>query len=238
MKTLRRIALLLASLVAFVACRALPEEEFPGNGPAGSLPEPGVYRVAVGDLLEVRFPAYPQWNADVLVRDDGRATLPLVGDIAVAGQAIDELRADIERGLTGRIRSPRIELALKEQRPREVYVGGEVTTPGRIAITSPTLSIEQAVFAAGGPLRETAKLDSVVLVRLCTDGKRRAWRIDMARTLSDSLGSESALLLPGDVVFVPNTRIDEINLFVAQYVDRMVPVQNLVSTGVILGAAK
>lgn len=221
--------------VALSACRALPEQRFPGNAAAGSAPPQGPYVVQPGDRLEIRFPAYPQWNAEMLVRPDGRANVPLLGDVEVAGRPLDEVHAAVQSALAGRIRSPSVELALREQRPRRVYVGGEVDRPGVVELGEDATTLAQAVFAAGGPLRETARLDSVVLARTGPDGQRRAWLVDLEAELSAPPGGEPARLLPGDVVFVPNTRIDQANVNVSQWIDRMIPAKTLLATLVIAG---
>lgn len=237
-RSLLRVVLVALAASSSLACRSLPDEVYPGNTAAGVRLDDQAFGIMPGDLLEIRFPAYPQWNAEMLVRPDGRCSVPLVGELLVEGCAIEKARAEIEGLLAARIRSPRIELTVKEQRSRFVYVGGEVEVPGPVPLGSESMSLGEAVFAAGGPLRETARLGDVVLSRPLPDGRRVSYRVDLAERLASSAPWEPVLLVPGDVIFVPDTGISEINTAVAQYIDRMIPAQNLVSTGIVLSAAK
>ena len=77
-----------------------------------------------------------------------------------------------------------------------------------------------AIFQAGG-FRKTAQTTNVVILR---DGDRRnaeVIEVDLKRVLTEAVAD--LVLEPFDVVFVPRSKIARVNLFVEQYIKRMLP---------------
>ena len=114
---------------------------------------------------------------------------------------------------------------LESQRDREtgpfVYVIGEVVSPGAVPMDSRELHFIEAISKAGGPLKKTALLQDVVLVRHVRNEQRMMWHID-ARI--EYWGSQVPIVLQrDDIVFVPNTAIDDVNIWVDQYIRLMIP---------------
>ena len=97
-------------------------------------------------------------------------------------------------------------------------MGGEVKQPGLVPLRS-RLSSLKAVLAAGG-FRDTAQLTHVVVLR-DAGGHPAIFELDVKKILA---GEESDLLLrPYDVVYVPKSKIARANLFVEQYIKRVIP---------------
>ncbi|AEB09186.1 polysaccharide biosynthesis/export family protein [Desulfobacca acetoxidans] len=62
-----------------------------------SAPPPGAvveesYRIGLGDALAIKFLLNPELNTEVTVRPDGKVVLPLIGEVAVSGLTLEELR--------------------------------------------------------------------------------------------------------------------------------------------------
>lgn len=230
----RPFACLLLALVA--SCQSIDLPEYPGNQAAGIAAEQGEYRLVPGDRVTVRYPLHPQWNSELLVRPDGKISAPAAGEIEVAGRTVAEVLQLLRAALSGRIRGGNVELALAAQHKREVYVGGEVVQPGTVIAESARVTLDQALAAAGGLRADTARLDSILIVRLDAAGVRRAWRHDYAASLAGAGTGEPVLLAPGDVVLVPNTAIDRIDTWVEQHISRMIPGGGLLGTALVLRA--
>lgn len=234
---MRTWALVPSLLIAFVAsCTSIDLPEYPGNQAAGLTAEQGEYRLVPGDRVAVRYPLYPQWNTELLVRPDGRLSAPLAGEVEVAGHTLGEVLEQLQSALRGRIRGANVELALVTQHKREVYVGGEVVQPGTVTAESARVTLDQALAAAGGLRADTARLDSILIVRIDSAGVRHAWRHDYAATLAGAGLGEPVLLAPGDVVLVPNTAIDQLDTWVEQHISRMIPGGGLLGTALVLRA--
>jgi protein involved in polysaccharide export with SLBB domain/glycosyltransferase involved in cell wall biosynthesis len=229
---LRSAAGFLLLAMAIPACTSPPTSvSYPGNAAAGAPMEIVDYRIAPGDAITVRFPTYPQWTSDVLVQPDGNASVPLLGNVRFSGKTIPALQEELEIALALRVRSPQVELAMKALHPRNVYVGGEVANPGLIDMGAANMNLTQAIFARGGPVHRTAHMDNVVLSRVGEDGLRNSWIVDVLGNFEGA--QEPIALLPGDVVLVPNRPVAEANLFVDQYITRMIPGSNILA-GLIL----
>lgn len=218
----------LAVVLLCASCASSPlAPSFPGNELAGGLIADSVYRVHDGDQLEVRFPAFPKWNVRITVQPDGSANVPLVGGMLFRGSTLAELETCLATQLTDRVKNPRVELVLTALHSRSVFVGGEVVEPGKLAVEGQQLSLLQAVFAVGGPLRKSASLSNVVLSRVDSEDVRRTWTVDLSARIEGS--ASPVWLVPGDVILVPPSNVVEANRLVEQYITNMVPGGNLLA---------
>jgi protein involved in polysaccharide export with SLBB domain len=57
------------------------------------------YRISPGDELSVTYPYNPELNLTGPVGPDGRFVVPMVGNLPVAGQTLDDVAADISARL-------------------------------------------------------------------------------------------------------------------------------------------
>jgi protein involved in polysaccharide export with SLBB domain len=175
-----------------------------------------------GDQVKVQFPTSPDWDHETLVRPNGMATFLYLGDFRVAGSTVDEVDSELTR-LYGELQSsPDLTVLPLEMADRKVTIVGEVTTPGEVILTDEYMPLPEAIGRAGGVLKPTANLKNVLLVRwLPAENKVMAWRLD-ARY--DYWGESPPVLLQShDLVYVPHTAIDSANIWVDQYIRRMIP---------------
>jgi protein involved in polysaccharide export with SLBB domain len=192
-------------------------------------PEPGLeYRIQSGDELHVRFPYQPDVNEEVPVRPDGRITLATTGELVVTGLTPSELQRLIIEKSSSRLRNPDVIVVVTKVAEQRIYVGGEVRKPGYVTLL-PGMTPLQAVVQTGG-FRETAKLESVLLLTPGAGGKFSAARMDMAQVVNDGV-PERVRLHPGDVVYVPTTWIADMNIVVDQYVRGLIPALPRVGVG-------
>jgi protein involved in polysaccharide export with SLBB domain len=57
---------------------------------------PPEYRLSVGDVLSVKYARHPEFNTAVQISPDGKAALPFLPSLLIAGATVDEARALIE----------------------------------------------------------------------------------------------------------------------------------------------
>ena len=88
------------------------------------------YRLGPGDKLRVEVYREAQLSQSLQVRPDGRITLPLIGDVAATGKTPEELREAIATSLKAYITNPVVTVIVQEAIAAQVYVIGEVFTPG------------------------------------------------------------------------------------------------------------
>jgi polysaccharide biosynthesis/export protein len=107
------------------------------------------YRMFPGDKLRIEVYKDAQLSQSLQIRPDGKITLPLVGDVAAAGQTPTQLRESLTTSLKEYMTNPVVTVIVVESTPQSVYVMGEVRTSGPIPLKGP-LSIMQAIAMAGG----------------------------------------------------------------------------------------
>jgi protein involved in polysaccharide export with SLBB domain len=191
-------------------------------------PDSGV--LVPGDILDVRFgnsfADAKQWDHEVLVRPDGAAAFLGIGDRPVSGLTLESIRASLSaeyQKLLGLRSVNGFGVLLKVKVPRTVTVMGEVHTPGMLTLDGAHMTLTDAIGKAGGPLKATARLDQLLLVRWDPETRRQiAWSIDASVEYWAS--PEPIYLQPFDVVYIPNTPIDKLDIWVDQYIRLLIPV--------------
>jgi len=87
---------------------------------------PQDYQVQVGDRLDIKFFFNPELNETILVRPDGRIALQLVGEIAVVGHTVEEIRDVLIKNYSGQLKNPEIAVLLRSSH----------VLPGDMGVTS------------------------------------------------------------------------------------------------------
>ena len=205
----------LACAVFVTACATTPPKY---AGPAR--PQSKDLLLQVGDVLDVRFTYWPELNEQQAIRPDGLLSLPLVGEVEAEGLTPNQFHARLLDLYKDKITDPEINVVVRSLESHRIFVGGEVKTPGMLPLTGRVTAL-QAVMQAGGFLKDSAKMSNVVVVR--QDGnEQHAMTIDLAKAMQ-SADSEPFYLQPNDMVFVPRTAIDQVDQWVEQYVNKIVP---------------
>ena len=161
----------------------------------------------------------------VQVRPDGQISVARLGDVPAAGYSLDELRYRLEERCAGLINNPvEVSTDLLKATGGRIYVGGEVNQPGVYPLEGAPSAL-QAVLMANGA-KETARMNNVVILRRNPQGKPYVFNTNLYVALSRGHTENDLRLMPFDTVFVPKTTIAKLNLFVEQYIDKMVPFDN------------
>jgi protein involved in polysaccharide export with SLBB domain len=144
--------------------------------------------------------------------------------------------AELDKVLTARYSSelnrPDLTVIVREAALPQIFVGGEVGVQGVVPLTE-GLTLFRAIQRAGG-FKLTARRQDVMVVRLQADGKPVARKVDLLPILSGRDPSLDPLLAPNDIVFVPRTKVESARIFIQQYINEMIPLQNVFS-GILLG---
>ncbi len=193
----------------------------PGELPPALTPEP-FYRLQPSDTIVVKYRYSPECGATVLVRPDGWMTLPIVGDVRVAGLTVGEAQRAVLAAAGARLRDPEITFELRDfQKPRFV-VGGEVEKPGQFELRG-RISLLEALAMAGG-VKRSAKHTQVLIFRRFDEDHVVTRVVDAKQLAKAGRVQEDPYLRPGDLIFVPQNKFSK--------VERLVP---LASIGWLLG---
>ena len=160
---------------------------------------PKDYVIGVEDVLNVVFWKDKELSAEVLVRPDGKISLPMLNDVPAAGMTPEQLAATVQKAAAKFVRDPGVTVLVKEIRSRKVYVIGEVAKPGTFSLVS-EMNVIQAIAEAGGFL-ESANKGDVVVVRK-ENGQERRYKVNYNDVVRGKNVGQNIKLLPGDTILI------------------------------------
>ena len=178
---------------------------------------PDFARIAPGDQIFLKVLSYEDLNGTITVAQDGRINVSLLGSVQAAGRTLDELDADLTQAYSSYFRNFDLAVVLLETAPRYVYVLGQVRNNGGRYPFSPGDRVVHALALAGGML-DTARENSVMLLRRDPEGGDHVYRFDFARMTQD-VAPKDIFLQPGDVVYVPKSRFRTFTDFAEEFLD-------------------
>jgi polysaccharide export outer membrane protein len=168
---------------------------------SGSAAVTADYRLAPGDKLRVEVYKDAQLSQSLQVRPDGKVTLPLVGDIVATDLTPIQLRDRIAASLKEYVTNPVVTVIVVEASPTMVYVMGEVSQPGSIAMRG-QMTVLQALAMAGG-FREFANPKDIRILRRTSANSQSMQTIRFNYNEAIKGNVAPFFLAPGDMVVVP-----------------------------------
>ena len=157
------------------------------------------------DVLEVTVWRNQDLSRTVVVRPDGKISLPLIGDVQASGLNSSQVAAKIAARLTEFKENPNVSVSLKEVNSYFIYVLGEVPRPGKYPLKS-YATVLQGVSMAGGftPFASKNRMQ-VIRTHMNEDGKENQVRIPVPynELVSGKGEIENFILKSGDTIVVP-----------------------------------
>lgn len=156
------------------------------------------YVIGVGDTISINVYEQEGLTGEFKVRRDGKAALPLVGEIVVAGKRPLELSSEIETKLKQFVVAPRVTVNVAASQPVSISALGEVQRVGSMTLEPPARLVE-AMAQCGGP-NDFADKSKIFVLRQFPSYKRI--RFTWSAILHNEDGAASFPLRTGDVVVV------------------------------------
>ena len=158
------------------------------------------YIIGVGDMLKVSVWKNADLQAEVPVRPDGRISVPLVGEVHVAGLTPLEVQSLLTERFRSFVTAPSVSVLVTQVNSRKVFILGQVKESGAFDILQPT-NVMQALAMAGG-MTEFAKTNKIVVLRE-VNGVKKRWQINIDAIASGRRPEDNMQLEPGDTIIVP-----------------------------------
>jgi protein involved in polysaccharide export with SLBB domain len=151
------------------------------------------------DTIEVRVFQEPDLDAKVTVSQDGKVSLPLIGEVPVAGQTITEASRSIAaRYKQGYLVNPNVTVTMGEYAKKRFTILGAVNKPGSFYFPpGESLSLLQAIGMAGG----YSRIANASKVQIKRGNAAKPIRLD-AKKMAKSGEAATYMILPGDVIEV------------------------------------
>lgn len=161
---------------------------------------PEDYVIGQGDVLEVFVWRNDQLSRRVVVRPDGKISLPLLQDLQAQGLTVLQLKNEITRRFGEYVLNPKVTVIVNQITSYKVNVLGRVARPGVYPITGKTTIVE-AISMAGGFTEWANKRKITVITH--QGGTEKKIRVNYKKIISGKDPSQNIILRRGDTIVVP-----------------------------------
>jgi polysaccharide export outer membrane protein len=168
-----------------------------------SKPEPELkpeYVVGEGDALHIDVWQEPEVSQNVVVRPDGKVSLPLVNEVKVSGMTPLQIQGLVAEKLKNFVNQPKVTVTVTEVHSRKAFITGEVAHPGEYSLNT-QVTVLQLIAQAGG-FTPFAKTENIMILRV-SDGKEQRLKFKYKEVLHGKNTEQNIALEPGDTVVVP-----------------------------------
>ena len=164
-------------------------------------PLTGEYRIGPRDLLEIKVLELPELNVERRVGDTGAVSLPLVGDVPVAGLTAGEAADRLSSNLTARyVNRANVTIVIKEFTNKPISVLGAVQRPGSLNVSG-KWDLLQAISAAGGLRPDAGK--RIYVLRRSENGLTDRLEIATNDLFVNPSPRWNVTIYPSDVINIP-----------------------------------
>jgi polysaccharide biosynthesis/export protein len=208
--------------------------------------DPGPYRIGPGDVLQITVWDHPELAAALgqqgngpnrpsdapagfLVDHEGNLQFPYVGNLHVAGDSAETVQRKISADLSKVMVKPQVTVRVASFRAAQIYIDGEVRSPGAQSINDIPMTLTEAINRAGG-FGPNADQSHLVIVR---DDK--TYPINVAQMLKNGQNPSRIILRSGDLLRVEAR--DEYGVYVMGEVGKPASVAPMKDGRLTLGEA-
>ena len=162
--------------------------------------QPSDYVIGVDDVIAIQYWREKELSAEVVVRPDGKISLPLLNDVSAVGLTPQQLREWLMVDAQRFVEDPTLTVVVKQINSRKVFITGQVEKPGAYPLNYPT-NVMQLIALAGG-IKEFADAKRILIMR--TEGGRQISRVfNYVEVLKGKKLAQNIELTPGDTIIVP-----------------------------------
>jgi len=159
------------------------------------------YRIGPKDLLEISVFGADELSRTVRVSEDGKVTLPLLGEVLVDGLTKSEVEKKLGQLLGEKyVQNPQVTVFIREYQSKRVSVLGAVEKPGPYQLLG-RQTLMQIISEAGGLTRDAG--NEIVIIRQLPDGSSTSLRISIDDLFLKGDAKLNVPMEAGDIVTVP-----------------------------------
>jgi polysaccharide export outer membrane protein len=157
------------------------------------------YKLGPEDLLRISVWDNKELTLDLVVRPDGKISMPLIQDVVAEGLTAVQLAEEIKKKLSSFVVNPEVSVIVLQVNAPKYYMMGYVSRPGTYPLRG-EVSVLQALALAGG-FTQFASPRSIKLIRN-ESGRQEIRKINYYNLLEGG-GKGNYILRPGDTIVVP-----------------------------------
>lgn len=166
------------------------------------------YKIGPKDLLEISVFGLDELNRTERVSEEGKITLPLLGEIEVNGLTKGELENKISQLLEEKyLQDPQVSVFIAEYQSKMVSVLGAILTPGRHELLG-RQTVLDIIAKAGGLTSEAG--DEIYVMRRRADGSNSSIKILIDELILNGKAELNIPLEADDVINIPIDKVVQI----------------------------
>ncbi len=154
------------------------------------------YLIGAQDVLFVQVWREPDFTRQVVVRPDGKISMPLIGEVQAGGLTPEQCSAKVHEALSKLINNPDVSISVLSVNSKRYYIDGEVYRPGLYRLVTPTTILE-ALSEAGG-FRDFANPKKIRVLRGDKTFKFNYKEVSRGKSMDQNI-----YLQNGDHIIVP-----------------------------------
>ncbi|MHB1861359.1 MAG: polysaccharide biosynthesis/export family protein [Gemmatimonadaceae bacterium] len=157
-----------------------------------------------------------------VVNSDGTIFYPYAGTLKVAGETVDEIRAQLTRALANYVKDPQINVQVVGFHSQTYQLAGSVIKPGLYPLTNVPVTVSQAIAGAGGEVKSlansTGSLSDLIslpladLAHVTLISRDRREVLDLRNFYLFGDQSQDRLVTAGDIIQVPDNSFDQVHV--------------------------
>lgn len=169
------------------------------------------YKIGPKDLLEIKVFGLDKLNTTVRVSEEGRITLPLLGEIEVEGLTKAELEKKLVKLLEEKyLHNPQVTVFIKEYQSKRVSILGAIQKPGSYELLG-RQTLLQLISEAGGLTKDATK--EIIIIRPLPDGTSISLKILVDDLMNKGDSKLNVPLEPNDIINIPVDRLVLVYVF-------------------------
>ncbi len=162
----------------------------------GAAVDANTYKVGPGDVLQVNVWGEEKFTQKVVIQQNGKFTMNLVGDLQGGDNTPKQIEATVAQALTKYLKKPLVTITVLEVGSKKYYLDGMVNHPGEYSLSVPTTVLE-AISKSGG-LQDFANKKRIYILR----GDKKI-PFNYKEVINGKGLDQNIHLEPGDHVVVP-----------------------------------
>ncbi|WAC25924.1 polysaccharide biosynthesis/export family protein [Ancylobacter sp. SL191] len=182
------------------------------------------YRIGPGDKLKIKYFLTRDMDEELTVSPDGTVAPRAIGQLKVEGMTLAGAQEVVRRASRVELADQKVVIALEDPVSAKVYIGGMVERPGPYNLSEMRNGTLQGILTAGG-FTEEARTGQVAIIRRGPDNMPMLRLVDVKEIIQTGFTLDDVQLVSGDIIYVPRSSVAELNVWIDQFINKVVPFQ-------------
>ncbi|QIB35436.1 polysaccharide biosynthesis/export family protein [Ancylobacter pratisalsi] len=182
------------------------------------------YRIGAGDKLKIKYFLTREMDEELTVSPDGTIAPRAIGQLKVEGLTLAGAQQVVRSASRAELADQKVVIALEDAVSAKVYIGGMVERPGPYNISEMRAGTLQSILTAGG-FTDEARTGQVAIIRRGPDNMPMLRLVNVQDIIQTGFTLDDVQLAAGDIVYVPRSSVAELNVWIDQFINKVVPFQ-------------